>query len=147
MPLFRERLSSPRLRKRVTPSLSVVMAVVVRSISPAAGYAVRGGAICGACDHTGRSDRRARANEPTFAAAVAAQRMPQLDRSIARAALLPSAAYLQPVPLHAVRSLPESNTICAANAGVKPAATGTAISTVPRFIANNTVHEYISQGR
>src|SRR4051812_39703601 len=37
--------------------------------------------------------RRARVNEPNFAGAVAAQKSAALDRSIARAALLPSAVY------------------------------------------------------
>jgi outer membrane protein len=70
---------------------------------------------------------RARANEPTFAAAYAASRVAALDRSIARAALLPNAVYhnqfLYTQPLHAP--------------GIAPG--------LPRFIANNTVHEYTSQ--
>src|SRR5580698_7526068 len=37
--------------------------------------------------------RRAEANEPAFAAATADSRVSQLDRSIARAGLLPSATY------------------------------------------------------
>jgi outer membrane protein len=89
---------------------------------------------------------RARANEPTFAAAVAAAHNAALDRSIARAALLPSAIYhnqyLYTEPLHC----PLSNKVCAANAGVSPSTTASPnISTAPRFIANNTVHEYVSQ--
>jgi outer membrane protein TolC len=79
---------------------------------------------------------QARANEPAFAAAVAASRNAALDRSIARSALLPSVEYhnqyLYTQPLHA------------------PAGTGVgspAISSNPRFIANNAVHEYMSQGQ
>jgi outer membrane protein TolC len=79
---------------------------------------------------------RARTNEPTFAAAVAAGRNAALDRSIARSALLPSVQYhnqyLYTQPLHT------------------PAGTGMgspAISSNPRFIANNAVHEYMSQGQ
>ena len=81
---------------------------------------------------------RARTNEPTFVAAVAASKNAALDKSIARAALLPSVAYnnqyLYTQPSHC----PETNKICVANSGT---------TTAPvRFIANNAVHEYISQG-
>jgi outer membrane protein len=93
---------------------------------------------------------RARANEPNFAAALAAQRIAALDRSIARAALLPNVdyhnQYLYTQPVHC----PVSNTICADNAGLTSAnasASNPAISSgAPRFIANNSVHEYVSQG-
>lgn len=94
--------------------------------------------------------KRARTNEPTFAAAMAAQRNAALDRSIARAALLPSVVYhnqfLYTQPVHC----PTSNTICAQNAGMNSSnasAANPAISSgAPRFIANNAVHEYVSQG-
>jgi outer membrane protein TolC len=79
---------------------------------------------------------RARANQPTFAAAVAASRNAALERSIARSALLPSVEYhnqyLYTQPLHTP-----------AGAGVG----SPAISSNPRFIANNAVHEYMSQGQ
>jgi len=65
----------------------------------------------------------ARANEPGFAAAAAASRISNLDRSNARAALLPSVTY------H--------------NQFVYTQGTG---GPTPRFIANNAVHEYTSQG-
>jgi outer membrane protein TolC len=80
---------------------------------------------------------RATANEPTFAAAVAANRNASLDRSIARAALLPNVVfhnqfiYTQPLHGPAVSSNPSAN----------PAITGN-----PRFIASNSIHEYINQG-
>jgi outer membrane protein TolC len=81
---------------------------------------------------------RARTNEPTFVATVAAGKNAALDKSIARAALLPSVVYnnqyLYTQPSHC----PETNKICVANSG-------TTTSPV-RFIANNAVHEYISQG-
>ena len=81
---------------------------------------------------------RAQTNEPAFAAASAANRNATLDRSIARAALLPNVIYhnqfLYTQPLHGPSS--SGN----ASAG-SPAISGT-----PRFIANNSVHEYISQG-
>ena len=95
--------------------------------------------------------RRARANEPAFAIAVAAQKNAALDRSIAKAALLPSVVshnqflYTQPV-----RCL-TSNPVCAENAGLNSANASAANPAIsdgsPRFIANNAVHEYVSQGQ
>jgi outer membrane protein TolC len=92
--------------------------------------------------------KRARTNEPTFVAAAAALRNAQLDRLIARAALLPNAIYHNQYLYTQGIHCPLANTVCAENAGVapSPANTGTVISTVPRFIANNAVHEYVSQG-
>lgn len=78
---------------------------------------------------------RARANEPTFAAAYAASRVAGIDRSIARAALLPTAIYhnqylyTQPSQL----------------AGIVSTTNPAVVTNTPRFIANNSVHEYTSQ--
>lgn len=73
---------------------------------------------------------RAQANEPSYAAAVAGSRTANLDRSIARSAMLPS------VDFH--------------NQGIytQPGYLSSQIGgqSLPRFIANNAVHEYISQG-
>jgi outer membrane protein TolC len=70
----------------------------------------------------------AQANEPTFAAAVAASKVAQLERSIARVALLPSVDY------HNQYLYTQGNH-------------GQTIVGYPqRFIANNAVHEYVSQG-
>jgi outer membrane protein TolC len=78
---------------------------------------------------------RAKANEPTLAAAVAANKVAALDHSLARAALLPSVVfhnqYLYTEPSRFIG---------------KPPATAPAAQTVQRFIANNAVHEYTSQG-
>jgi outer membrane protein TolC len=82
---------------------------------------------------------RARANEPAFAAAVAQSRTADLDRSIARAALLPSATYHNQF----VYTQPAQGKTGSANASAADAAIGSQ----PRFIANNTVHEYVSQGQ
>lgn len=71
--------------------------------------------------------RRAQANEPAFAASVAVSKAANLDRSIARAALLPNAVY------HNQYLYTQAN-------GVQTQ-TGQGI----RFIANNAVHEYTSQ--
>ncbi len=74
----------------------------------------------------------AQANEPTFAAAVATNKSAQLDRSIARSALLPSVVYhnqyLYTQPNGAVNQV------------------GAGTQSAPKFIANNAVHEYTSQG-
>ncbi|MEO6815167.1 MAG: TolC family protein [Edaphobacter sp.] len=75
---------------------------------------------------------RAKANEPSFAAAVAASGVSKLDRSIARAALLPSVTYLnQFLYTQGPGNIPPNSI------------PGTPLT--PRFIANNAVHEYISQ--
>jgi outer membrane protein TolC len=82
---------------------------------------------------------RARANEPGFAAAVAQSRSAELDRSIARAALLPTAVYHNQF----IYTQPARGRTGSANAS----AAENSIGAEPRFIANNTVHEYVSQGQ
>jgi len=76
---------------------------------------------------------RARANEPAFAAAAANKQVTALDRSIARAALLPDATYHNQV----LYTQPNG-----ARNGGGPIGSQAA----PRFIANNAVREYASQG-
>jgi outer membrane protein TolC len=77
---------------------------------------------------------RAQANEPSFATALADSRVAGLDRSIARAGLLPSVdwhnqgLYTQP------------------NGLLNQAGQGAGSQPSPRFIANNAVREYASQG-
>ncbi len=76
----------------------------------------------------------AEANEPSFAAAVAESRVAALERKDAKAALLPSVAF------HNQYLYTQSNhTKSTTNSG------GSSQS-LPIFIANNTVHEYINQG-
>lgn len=76
---------------------------------------------------------RAKANEPNFAAAAATSKISALDRSIARSALLPSVTY-------------HNQFLYTQGTGVLiPGNTAGALAT-PRFIANNAVHEYTSQG-
>jgi len=75
---------------------------------------------------------RALANEPAFAAAMADSRVAQLDRSIARAGLLPSATF------HNQYLFTQGN-------GSTDRIGQTTTSAAPRFIANNAVHEYASQ--
>ena len=75
----------------------------------------------------------ARANEPNFAAAAANKRVTALDHSIAQAALLPGVSYHNQV----LYTQPNG----AFNGG-GPVGSQSA----PRFIANNAVREYASQG-
>ena len=78
--------------------------------------------------------RMAEANEPNFAAALAEGRATALERKDARAALLPS------VTSHNQFLFTQSN-------GTRAATTeGGRSQSLPVFIANNTVHEYFSQG-
>jgi outer membrane protein TolC len=76
---------------------------------------------------------RARANEPAFAAAVAASKVAGLEKSIARAALLPTATY------HNAYLYTQPN-------GATNSAGSTGSQAAPKFIANNAVREYASQG-
>ncbi len=73
---------------------------------------------------------RAEANEPLFVAALADSKSAGLDRSIARAGLLPSAVY------HNQALYTQPNGLL----GLEGQSTVT-----QRFIANNAVHEYSSQ--
>jgi outer membrane protein TolC len=81
---------------------------------------------------------RAKSNEPGFAASVAASRVSDLDRSIARSALLPSVVYHNQF----IYTQPANGITGSSNASVG----SPAVSSSPRFIANNAVHEYVSQG-
>ena len=74
---------------------------------------------------------RAQANEPNFAIARAEAKATALDRSIARAALLPNAIY------HNQFLYTQGTAGTVPADGVQTAA--------PIFIANNAVHEYMSQ--
>ena len=75
--------------------------------------------------------RRAQANEPAFAAAVAESKVARLDRSIARAELMPGAVYHN----QAIYTQPNgAKTVTAQGA-----------EQTQKFIANNAVHEYASQ--
>ncbi len=77
---------------------------------------------------------RARNNEPAFAAALAASKTAALDRSIAKSALLPSVVY------HNQYLYTQPN-------GATNQAGSTGAQSAPKFIANNTVHEYFSQAQ
>jgi outer membrane protein TolC len=75
----------------------------------------------------------ARANEPGFAAAAANARVAAIDHSIARAALLPNATYHNQV----LYTEPNGSTNGGGPVGSQAS---------PKFIANNAVREYASQG-
>jgi outer membrane protein TolC len=76
---------------------------------------------------------RAQANEPSYAASLAAMQVAKLDRSIARAGLLPDATY------HNQYLYTEPN-------GTANQAGQSGSQSAPKFIANNAVREYASQG-
>jgi outer membrane protein TolC len=76
--------------------------------------------------------KRAQSSEPSFAAAVANSKVAGLDRSIARAGLLPSVTY------HNQALYTQPNGFSTEGPQGVPAQS-------PIFIANNAVHEYFSQ--
>jgi outer membrane protein TolC len=75
---------------------------------------------------------RAQQNEPSFAAANAAQKSASIDRYLAKTSMLPSATYHNQV----LYTQPNGQTNQGGQTGTQSA---------PIFIANNTVHEYTSQ--
>jgi outer membrane protein TolC len=143
MYLFRAITNLPRLRLSLLIWLVLVPALNAQQTVPATATQSQSTTIT-----LNEAITRARTNEPIFAAAVAAAHNAALDRSIARAGLLPSAVYHNQFLYTEPNHCPLSNKICAANAGVAPSvSTGSAIIATPRFIANNSVHEYVSQGQ
>jgi outer membrane protein TolC len=103
-------------------------------VTPAVLYAQQGSAASAASTPISLDEAisRARANEPNFAAALAASRVSALDHSIARSALLPSVVYHNQY----IYTQP--------NGGINQAGS-TGAQAAPRFIANNAVREYASQ--
>lgn len=77
--------------------------------------------------------QRAEKSEPSYAAASATSRSSALDRSIARAGMLPGVVYHNQVLYTQPNGLQNQ------------AGQGTAAQPAPRFIANNAVREYASQ--
>lgn len=76
---------------------------------------------------------RAQANEPNYAAALAASRTANLDKSIARSGLLPGVVY------HNQFLYTQPNGL------LNQAGQGAASQPAPKFIANNAIREYASQ--
>ncbi len=77
--------------------------------------------------------RRAQQNEPSFANVIAVQKTAAIDRYLAKAALLPSVTYDNQI----LYTQPNGKLIQGVQGGGEEPA--------PVFIANNTIHEYISQ--
>jgi outer membrane protein TolC len=77
--------------------------------------------------------KRAQANEPAFAAAVAARKSADIDSYVAKAALLPSVTYHNQM----LYTQPNGQNNQGGQVGTQAS---------PVFIANNAVHEYTSQG-
>ncbi len=75
---------------------------------------------------------RAQQNEPAFASALATQKSAAIDRYLGKAALLPSVVYHNQV----LYTQPNGQTNQVVQSGAQAS---------PIFIANNAVHEYISQ--
>lgn len=88
----------------------------------------------GTPEHVSLADaiKRAEANEPMFATAVAAQRSAKIDSYLAKAALLPSVTFHNQV----LYTQPNGQTNQGGQVGVQAS---------PVFIANNSIHEYTSQ--
>jgi len=76
---------------------------------------------------------RARANDPQYHSALADLGVARADRTQARAALLPNVTF-------------DNSFIYTEGTGQPPACTLSATCPASRFIANNGVHEYVSQG-
>ena len=86
----------------------------------------------------GEAIARGRANEPTFAAALASAKNAKLDQSIARSALLPTAAAQN-------QFLYTQGGAGVVSPAVHAQDPSLATSSQQRFLANNAVHEYINQ--
>jgi outer membrane protein TolC len=114
---------------------SLVLCLCLICLSPAVLHAQQAPAVSAAPTSINLEEAisRARANEPGFAAALAASRVSALDHSIARSALLPSAVYHNQY----LYTQPNGSTNQAGANGSQAA---------PRFISNNAVREYASQG-
>ena len=140
MPLLHSPLSPPRLRKRllqVACLASLVSAAFAQQPSAAdtSPQAAQPPAVAITLDE---AIARARTSEPAFAAASAQAKNARLDQSIAKSALLPNAVYNNQFIY-----TQGGAGIIGDPAKVKDSQQRT--SSLPRFIANNGVHEYLSQ--
>jgi outer membrane protein TolC len=125
--------------RKIQANLCLLAAVVVFSVTAVSGQgqqtATESPATSGPVVITlDEAIHRAQANEPAFAASAAESKVAGLDRSIARAALLPGAVYHNQV----LYTQP--------NGQQNQAGQGVGSQPSPRFIANNAVREYASQG-
>jgi outer membrane protein TolC len=141
MSLFRAKMSDPRLRRR---SVSLVFLSILASTATAIAQQPAAPAVppSPSAITLDEAISRARVNQPAFASAVAASKNAALDQSIARAGLLPGVTYNNQYIFTEANHCPATNKFCAAGLGSD---TGSVAAPV-RFIANNSVHEYVSQG-
>jgi len=134
----RSRLAS--LRRLPSAILILITAAAAVAQAPDAGATAPAQAAASAADKPviitlDEAIRRAEANEPTFAAARAASQSAALDRSIARAGLLPTAR------LYSQDIYTQANGIRSESGEGVPSAPN------PRFVANDSrPREYIAQG-
>jgi outer membrane protein TolC len=125
--------------RKIQANLCLLAAVVVFSVAAVSGQgqqtATESPATSGPVVITlDEAIHRAQANEPAFAASAAESKVAGLDRSIAQATLLPNAVYHN----QALYTQP--------NGQQNQAGQGVGSQPSPRFIANNAVREYASQG-
>ncbi len=106
----------------------------VQHVTPAAMPAAPSSAVPAVSISLVEAIQRAQANEPSYATALADSRIASLDRSIARSGLLPG------VTIHNQGLYTQPNGL------LNQAGQGAGSQPSPRFIANNAVHEYASQG-
>jgi outer membrane protein len=106
---------------------------IVLASAPAAAWSQQAQVAAATAITLDEAISRAKANEPNFAAAAAASGVSKLDRSIARSALLPSVTY-------------HNQFLYTQGTGVLVSGSPAGAPATPRFIANNAVHEYMSQG-
>ena len=116
--------------------LTIVAAATAQAPGQPSAEATSGGASPAAVPVTITLDeaiRRAEANEPAYAAASAVSQTSALDRSIARTGLLPSVIY------HNQEIYTQPNGV------YSQAETNVAPQPMPKFVANDGIHEYYSQ--
>ncbi len=135
-----QRRRSLVLRAGIHVLLILAAACPASAFGQAAGEAAGEGAGKDAADQAqpivvtlDEAIRRAQANEPAYAASLAASKTSMLDRSIAREGLLPTVDY------HNQALYTQANGL--RNQGGQ----GTGLQPSPIFIANNAVREYASQ--
>ena len=120
--------------RKIRAALSLFVATVVLSVAPCPAQQPEASSPEGPIITLDEAIHRAQANEPAFAASLAESKVAGLDRSIARAALLPGAVYHN----QALYTQP--------NGEQNQAGQGVGSQPSPRFIANNAVREYASLG-
>jgi outer membrane protein TolC len=135
----RFRPSAPELFLLVGVATMMLSAEVLHAQTPAAGTAVSATAHALPASATGtpitldEAIRRAQISDVNYRTVAAAKSIAGLDKSIARSALLPGVVYHNQYIYTKPGQQASTNTLI----------TGT--TSTPIFIANNSVHEYISQ--